>query len=102
MYLKDFTTLVFGLNPSYQLYFQNNNSLIPITQFLKNDQATILLTNSASGTAMSLQSFFKLSNQFASPNTEILINYNSQDFKVFGYRISENRLLINGKLRLVE
>ncbi|MFT9372830.1 hypothetical protein [Liquorilactobacillus hordei] len=102
MYLKDFSTLVFGLNPSYQLYFQNNNSLIPITQFLKNDQATILLTNSASGTAMSLQSFFKLSNQFVSPNTEILINYNSQDFKVFGYRISENRLLINGKLRLVE
>lgn len=100
MYLKDFTTLIFGLNPYYQLYFQVDNALIPITKFSVNDQSAILHTNSNSNTALNLKTFFTLSNQSVLSDKEILINYDFNTFKVFGYRIAENKLLINGKLRL--
>ncbi|MDN7144352.1 hypothetical protein QS460_00280 [Liquorilactobacillus mali] len=101
MYLKDFTTLIFGLNPNYQLYFQSSDNLVPITQFSTNAQAAILLADPNAIAALDLKTFFSLSNQLALSDRDILINYNSDNFKVFGYRISEGKLLINGKLQLV-
>lgn len=96
MQLNDFITLTFDLDLNYELFFELNTLFIPIVNFSVDDQAFVLHAILANKKALPLRKFSIETSKVNKMNRDILINYNNKIFKVFGYRINYNRLVIKG------